>query len=121
MQQKIQLLEKQVQDANQTVRISEELDRNYKKLTGIAILDTIGFNHTIISSSVEGKELFPKNFETAFLQTNVFVAPDDRFFTLHQQPAEGNKIELEFKDGGNTPSYPYTLKIYLRLEDAHNN
>ena len=69
------------------------------------------------SRIVSLSELFPKNFEAAFLQSNVFVAPDQRFFTLYNQKAQGKKLEIEFKDGGTAAAYPYTLRIYLRLEN----
>lgn len=114
---KIQLIEKQIGAAGNSVRISEGLDKDYTRLTGISVLSTIGGGHTLQSSSVAGKDLFPKNFEVEFLQSNNAVAPDERFFTLDEK-AEGNKIELEFKDGGNAGNYPYTLKIYLKLEDC---
>jgi len=117
MQRKIQLLEKQITAAGQTVRISDDLDITYKKLTGIAFLDSAGLGSVLVSSTVNNDELLPRNFEVVFLQSNVFVAPDERFFTLHDFKAEGSKIDLEFKDGGTAPSYPYSLKVYLRLEE----
>ena len=113
---KIQLIEKEVPAAGSTVRILDELDRDYRWLTGIAFLDNIGLNCLLVASVVDGTELFPRDFEVAFLQSNVFVPPNDRFFTLPPQKADGNRIEFEFKDGGTAPSYPYTLKIYLQLE-----
>lgn len=122
MQQRIQVLEKEVTQAGQAVKISDDLDITYKKLTGIAFLDSVGLGSVLLSSSVNNDELLPKNMEVVFLQSNVFVAPDERFFTLHDFKAEGSKIDLEYKDGGNASSYPYTLKVYLRLEgDAFEN
>ncbi len=117
MKQKIQLIEKEVRDKLELVRISEELDKDFEKFTGIAFLDSFGLNSILASSSVDGVELFPKNFEVLFLQSNVFVPADTRFFTIHSRKAGGKKIEIEFKDGGTAGSYPYTLKIYLRLEN----
>lgn len=117
MQKKIQLLEKEVQAAGNTVKLSDDLDLNYKKLTGIAFLDIIGLKNILVSSSVSSEELLPRNFEVSFLQTNNFVPPDERFFTLYDFTAEGNKIELEFKDGGDAATYPYVLRVYLRLEE----
>lgn len=113
---KIQLIEKTIDSANQLVRIAEELDRGFDRLTGISCLDNIGLDSNLTSSFVDGKELFPKNFEVLFLQTNEHVAPDGRFFSL-DTPAKGNRIEIEFQDGGSAPAYPYQLKIYLRLEN----
>lgn len=111
---KIQLIEKTVQSANDFVRIGEELDRGFEKLTGISCLDNIGLDSSLTSTSIDGKELLPKNFEVMFFQTNEHVAPDERFFSLNV-PAKGHRIEIEFQDGGSAPSYPYQLKIYLRL------
>lgn len=113
---KIQLIEKTVTSANQLVRIAEELDRGFQKLSGIACLDNIGLDSSLTSSSVDGKELLPKNFEVMFFQTNEHVAPDTRFFSLEAK-ASGQRIEMEFQDGGTAPAYPYQLKIYLRLEN----
>jgi hypothetical protein len=111
-----QLIEKEVTKASELVRISEDLDRDYKKLTGIAVLWTMGKHHNLSSSSLSGKDLLPKNFELAFLQSNTYVPVNDRFFEL-DEVANGNKIELEIKDGGYGKKYPYTMKIYLRLEN----
>lgn len=117
MKKKIQLIEKEVPVSGATVRIIEDLNKDYDKLTGIALLDNFGLNSELVSSSLDGSELFPKNFEALFLQSNVFVPPDMRFFTIHDREAKGNKLEIDFKDGGTAGSYPYTLRIYLRLEN----
>ena len=116
MKKRIQLIEKEVVEASQLVRISDELDRNYSRLTGISVLDKVGKDCLLHSSSVDGRELFAKNFEVEVLQTNSSVAPDERFFTVNGFRADGSQIEIEFQDGGNAAKYPYTLKIYLRLE-----
>jgi hypothetical protein len=118
MKQKIQLIEKVITGGEpKNFSISEELDREYKYLTGIAILDGIGINNLFSTSSIDGSELFPKNFEVAFLQSSRNVAPDDRFFTLRNKKADGAKLDIDFWNGGSAQSYPYTLKIYLRLEN----
>lgn len=117
MDRKIQLIEKEITEKGQVVRFSDDLDISYKKLTGIAFLDSVGLDNVLISSSTNSEELLPRNFDIAFLQSNIFVAPDERFFTLHGFEAEGHKIEFEYKDGEKAPQYPYTLKVYLRLEE----
>jgi hypothetical protein len=114
---KIQLIEKVITAGGFDYSISDELDRQYKYLTGIAVLDVIGERSLFVSSSIEGKELFPKNFEVGFIQSSKAVSPDRRFFSLSGKRAEGAKIELLFKDGESAPAYPYTLRIYLRLEN----
>jgi len=116
MEMKIQTLEKTIETPNQVVKISEDLDQDFKRLTGIGILWTMGKKNRFLNSSLAGTELFPKNFPVAFLQSNTYVSPNDRFFELDDK-AEGDKIELEFKDGGQHAYYPYTLEIFLKLED----
>jgi len=120
MMQKIQLIEKEIPNANATVRINEELDKDYQNLTGIAVLDNIGLNNILLHSSIDGNELFPKNFEVSFFQSNLFVAPNERFLTLKEKTAKGNRLEMDFKDGGTAPNYPYTLKIYLKLNNKED-
>jgi hypothetical protein len=117
MKNGVQLIEKEVASAGVTVRISEELDNNYKHVTGIAALDNIGLNHVLEHSSIDGQELYPKGFEVSFFQSNLFVAPDKRYLSFDKRIANGNKINLEIKDGGTAPNYPYILKIYLRLSN----
>ncbi|UZO79747.1 hypothetical protein NBT05_12390 [Aquimarina sp. ERC-38] len=94
---KIQLIEREVTRANSLIRISEDLDRNYDRLTGIAFLHTIGSGHLLQSMTVDSMEIFPRGFEVAFLQSNSQVAPKDRFFPLNET-AQGKKIEIDFQD-----------------------
>ncbi len=117
MKTKVQLIEREVKTPGEIITLAEELDRDYKKLTGISLLDNNGLNSLLQTSSVNGKELFPKNFEAAFVQSGINVPPDQRFFTIHDREAGGYNIEIVFTDGGTAPKYPYTLKIYLRLEN----
>jgi len=113
---KIQTLEKTITTPNQVVKISEELDQDFERLTGIGILWTMGKKNRFLTSSLAGTELFPKNFPVAFLQSNTYVSPNDRFFKLNDK-ADGDKIELDYQDGGQHAYYPYTLEIFLRLEN----
>ena len=116
MKKKIQLIEKEVPQAGATVKLSDELDRNYHRMSGISFPEELGNRAVLISSSVDGNELFPKNFEVVNMQSSTAVSPDERYLTVNEK-AEGNKIEMEFKDGGNAPDYPYILKVQVRLEN----
>ncbi len=116
MKTKIQLLEKQVSKKSDVVSINEEFDYGYKYLRGVAILSSIGDGHTFRSFNISNTELFPKNFEVAFLQSNSSVTPNERFFKVYTI-ADGKKLELEFIDSGEAPIYPYKLKVYLLLTD----
>ena len=116
MKCKVQLLEQKVNAAGQVVKINEELDRNFKMITGISFPMSLGTGALLLNSTVNGNELLPKNFGIENMQASSAVAPNERYLGLHDT-AEGNKIELEFKDGENAVSYPYILKVQVRLEN----
>lgn len=116
MLKKIQLIEKEVPNADAVVKLNDELDRKYHCITGISFPLHIGENCLLLSSSIEGNELFPKNFEVVNMQSSTSVAPDERYLSVTEE-ANGGKIELEFKDGGNADDYPYLLKVQIRLEN----
>ncbi len=118
MKSKVQLIEHEVPDAGARVQISEDLDLRHEYLAGIAVPLHVGRGCILDSSTVEGNEILPSGFEVEFLQSELSVSPDCRFFTLpcpHPRAA-GRKIKLDFRDGGNADGYPYTLRVYLLLE-----
>ncbi len=117
MREKIQILEKEIVSTFDIVRLTDELDKDYESLTGIAILENVPSDGILYTSFVDGKELFPKNFELLFLQSNKNVEPNKRFFNVHGFKGEGNRIEIEYKDAGTASTYPYTIRIYLKLEN----
>ncbi|TSE10335.1 hypothetical protein [Aquimarina algiphila] len=116
MNTKIQLIETEVLQAGNQIRITDDLDIGYKHLMGVAILSSIGKGHVLRSFTLSGKELFPKNFEVEFLQSSNHVSPKERFFPL-LEIADGKKIELEYIDSGTAETYPYTFKLYMLLAD----
>ena len=118
---KIQLIEKEITEKCSLVRITEELDQNYKKLIGISVLHTIGQHHQFTSFNIDSVELFPKGFEVAFLQTNAHVSPKDRFFPLNQV-ADGKKIDIEFQDVDKSINPVYTVESSytpIRIDDSN--
>lgn len=115
---KIQLIEKNVTTAGEAVRLSDDLDKDYNYLKGIALLLPEDKKHTFRSCTLAGREVFPKGFEVAFIQSNDTIAPNERFFKL-DEIAQGKELEIEFQDGNapTAPFTPYTLKIYALLEN----
>ena len=119
MGQKYQIIQGEVSAAGETVKLSDYLDKDYKYLTGVSVMDVSTFQSVLEYSAIDGKELFPRGFEMLFLQTSNFINPADRFFGLEDIEANGKKIELEIKDGSFSPRYPLTIKVYLRLENEN--
>ena len=119
MKQKIQLIEQEITAPTSFITLSDELDSQFDFLTGIAFLDNIPEGSLLATSSVDGIELFPKDFETEFLKSNASVSPNERFFSIDKREAKGNTIELGYSDINRPESttYPYTLRVYLRLEN----
>lgn len=120
MKQKIQILEVDIDNHSNVYSIKDELDRQYQHITGIAVLGNVSDKILITNSSIDGIELFPKDFEALFLQSNSSVSPNDRFFNIVKREAKGNNIELSFKDLNNNSFSPYKLSIYLKLENRED-
>ena len=118
MKKKIQLIEKMVNTPGELVRISEDLDKEYGWIIGLSILDGIGKGHLLKSSTIGGKELFPKDFEADFFLSDASVSPNERFYSF-RETAKGKKIEIEFQDSSvrDRGAYPYMVKLYLLLEN----
>ena len=119
MAQKYQILEAEVSELGQTVKLSDYLDKDYKYLTGIGVINPSVFTGSLEYSAIDGAELFPRGFELLFLQSTNFINPSDRFFGLEDVEAKGKKIDMEIKNLAQSPTYPFTLKIYLRLENEN--
>lgn len=122
MAQKYQIIQSVISEAGQTVKLFDHLDKDYDYLTGVSVVDLYGYKAELSHSSIDGKELFPRGFDVLFIQTNNFVNPSERFFGLEDIEAKGKRIDLEYKDGGGA-QYPYTIKLFLRLENKpkHGN
>jgi len=68
---------------------------------------------------VNDKEIFPDDFEVRLLTCDQSVAVNERFYLL-DEVADGSTIKGKFRDsntGNNT--FPYTVNIYLKLEEKH--
>jgi hypothetical protein len=68
---------------------------------------------------INNREIFPEGYEVKMITTGIDVPADDRFYSKIMEPADGTKVSIKYKDGGNANAYPYTATIYLRLENAN--
>ncbi len=117
---KYQLLKIKVTDSGQSVKFSADTDKKYKSIQGVfASLPDTG--NALFGSTLElkiaDKEIFPESFEIKMLSCGQSVSPNDRFYNLINEEAEGSRVEGRYIDGGNASEYPYTAKLYLQLQD----
>ncbi|HEY4785960.1 MAG TPA: hypothetical protein VIH57_07920 [Bacteroidales bacterium] len=118
---KYQILKVTVPSAGETVNINVTTDKMYKKITGIlaSFPFYISFlQKSTLSLSINDKEIFPDEFEVKLISFGPGVPTNELFYLLDEE-ANGSTIKGKFKDGTDALGfpYPYTVIIYLRLED----
>lgn len=99
--------------------VSIELSEGYEKLTGCYFgktTDTLypiplmtEFNHDGSSDT------FGSDFPIEHLISSDMLSPDDRFKKL-DLVANKKKLKITVQDFGGSPSYPYNLNFYYRLQ-----
>ena len=116
---KYQLIKIPIPQANETVKFNADTDKMYKRITGIhgSVPKEAAIEGSQLELKIADLEVFPEGFEFKLIATNLSVSPNKRFYEQVCEEAEGNKVEGRFIDGGNAPAYPYTAKLYLRLEE----
>ena len=116
---KYQLIKIIIPQASASVKFDVDTDKTYKRITGIH--GTIPEDKAIIGCNIElkiaEKEIFPSDFEFKLITTNLSVSPNTRFYDKVNEEADGSKVEGRFIDSGKADNYPYTAKLYLRLEE----
>jgi hypothetical protein len=116
---KYQLIKIVVDQANASVKFNADTDKMYKLITGIhgSVPKEAAIEKSELELKIADLEVFPEGFEFKLIATNLSVSPNKRFYEQVSEEALGNKVEGRFIDGGNAPGYPYTAKLYLRLEE----
>ncbi len=118
---KYQIIKVKISKAGESVKFSADTNKLYKNLTGI--FASLPFESslfgTTLSLKVADREIFPEEWEIKLISTGQQVSPNDRFFNRIKEEAAGNRIDGRLTDGGVDIGviFPYTAKIYLRLEE----
>lgn len=107
-----------VNSANQVVTIEADTDKLYANLTGIffSIPDETVETSTISRLEIGGNEIFPDGYEIKMITATKDVAIDERYYKLNE-PAKGARLKTKYNDSGMSGAYPYTVILYLRLEN----
>ncbi len=117
---KYQIIKIEVQTSGQIAKFYADTNKLYKHITGIffSVPNQNSLFGSTISLKIADEEIFPDDFEAKMITCSEDVTPNERFYKL-KTDAEGNIIEGRFTDGGVTTGvqFPYTAKLYLRLED----
>ena len=118
---KYQIVKVVVPQENAMVNINFNTDRLYKRITGILVSFPfhIWFLHkSTLSLQINDKEIFPDEFEAKLISYGLGIATNELFYQLDEE-ALGSTIKGKFKDAGEITAivYPYTMNLYLRLEE----
>jgi hypothetical protein len=119
---KYQIIKVAVPAAGASVSINTSSDKLYKRITGILV--TMPYmvpfmNMSTLSLQINDREIFPDDFEAKLISFDSTVATNERFYQL-DEPADGSTIKGRYTDISNSfVDFPYTLHIYLRLEDKN--
>lgn len=103
------------------VTVEADTDKLYEHCTGIFVSipdEDIGgmTSSTFSRMDLGGKELFPDGYEVKMLNTSRDVPPDERY-TVFDHPAKGARFKTKYTDSTFAGAYPYSVTIYLRLEN----
>ena len=110
---KLQKLEIVIPNGSNKAELYEDVNINYKKLTGVAIIGASADGCLIKAFELDSKNLFPKDFDTEFLTTDKAVSPNDRFLSFDEKINQSKlNIEIQAPDTNGR-----TVVIYLKLEN----
>lgn len=117
---KYQLLKLLIPTSGADVQAEINTEKGYALVTGISANATdeeASLGCVFNKFEINNKEIFPEGYESSRITTGINVSPNDRFYKV-TEPADGTKVTVKYKDGGNALAYPYILTIYLNLENA---
>ncbi len=118
---KYQLVKIVVPAAGNEIPVEINTEKGYQSVTGISAnaTDKNAYLGSLFSKfEINNKEIFPDGFEVKMITTGIDVSPEERFYKI-TEPADGTKVVIKYKDGGNAAVYPYKATIYLKLENAN--
>lgn len=107
-----------INSASQVVTVEADTDKLYSFCTGIffSTPETEVETSTLSRLEIGGKEIFPDGYEIKMITTSTDVPIDERYCELNE-PAKGARIKTKYNDAGLASAYPYTVILYLRLEN----
>ncbi len=102
---------------DQTFKDSFELDKNAKRLIGIALTsdrDDLMFYRGSQKILLNDIELFPEGFESKLLLSGLNVAPDCRMITVGELETGNGKVDISYTDKPHDLArfVPYRVTIY---------
>ncbi len=110
---KIQLVEIEI-NSSRSIEIKEALDKDYKFLVGLAIIDGVCSDKSTISAKVKGVEFLPTDFEAVNIISSKSVEPNRRFFTLFNAvEINGDNLIINFTDTENSSRYDLKIQVLL--------
>lgn len=102
----------------QIVPFSHTTELDHECIDGVAIVvsDQTALPGSLIELKIDGKEVFPTEFEAQLIYSGVDVAPDERYYSYLNRRVKQVKVTGKFTDGGvaGKGDAGYTANLYLR-------
>ena len=96
------------------------LDRTIKKITGLLLTsdrDDLLYHRGSQRVELDGREIFPPEYESKLLLTGVGLRPNDRHYKIDLEPGNGLlKVEFYDNENPNTSFAPYRVSVYVEAE-----
>lgn len=93
-------------------------DQEHGRIIGIAfnLSDVLALPNQTIKLRIDGKEVFPANFETEMIyQGGANIAPNDKYFSYLNIDIDKSRIDWELTDGNNSGHLTYNAYLYLMV------
>ena len=117
---KYQIIQLVVTAAGNEISKSADTDKLYQKVTGIHVsaTDAKGLTNSVFNKfDINSEEIYCVGFEAKKLSPEN-VAFSELWDRDIDEPAANSPVSLKYKDGAAAGvTYPYTVNVYLRLEN----
>lgn len=115
---KFKIITLTVPAAGNSIPINEASDTGYDRITGVLLnlTNQTALPQGTIDLAINGKEIFPRGYETRNIFCGLEVAPDERFYSLDEK-GDQTTILGNYVDGSVVGVvYPYNVLLYVRQE-----
>ena len=110
----------QVSASGEIVKDDFELEKTVKRITGMMLTsdrDDLLFYRGSQGIDVNGREVFPDDYESKLLMSGISLQPNKRYFEMDTEPGNGI-ISINFQDTDHPAATfaAYRVSLYIEAE-----